>query len=203
MAIGKKQIQIAATPLAIALLAMLSTAPSKAATITTSYRNSFRVCTARLLSVGIADAAAANACAAALNPRALSSCVLNIDQRTEITAIDALATCRQVRLQDDLAACVIGISQTSEQQPANVLDYCGRSLLPVRFAECVVGLRSEINFTPVQAMDSCIDASDPLGNLSPTFIPEGQTPPVQTTPEPVSPVPPAAQPSPPTTPVTP
>ncbi|PPS46009.1 hypothetical protein [Chroococcidiopsis sp. TS-821] len=203
MAIEKKRIRVAATPFAVAVLVM-SAVPSATATITTSYRNSFRVCTARLLSVGIADVAAANACAAALNPRSLSSCVLNINQRTNIAATDALATCRQVRRQDDLAACVVGISQTSEQQPANVLDYCGRSLLPVRFAECVVGLRSEINLTPVQAMDSCIDASDPLGNLSPTFIPEGQTPAIQTTPEPVSPVPPEAQPSPPpTTPVTP
>jgi hypothetical protein len=199
---ARKHIQIAATPLAIAVLAMTSV-PSVAATITTSYRNSFRVCTARLLSVGITDVAAANACAAALNPRALSSCVLSIDQRTEIAAVDALATCRQVRSQDDLAACVVGISQTSEEQPTNVLNYCGSSLLPVRFAECVVGLRSEINLTPVQAMDSCIEASDPLGNLSPTFIPEGQTPPIQTTPEPVSPVPPAQPSPPPTTPVTP
>jgi len=198
----RKHIQIAATPLAIAILAM-SSAPSVAATITTSYRNSFRVCTARLLSVGITDVAAANACATALNPRELSSCVVSIDQRTEIAAADALATCRQVRSQDELATCVVGISQTSQEQPANVLDYCGRSLLPVRFAECVVGLRSEINFTPVQAMDSCIDASDPLGNLSPTFIPESQTPVIQTSPEPVTPVPPAQPSPPPTTPVTP
>ncbi|MUL36478.1 hypothetical protein [Gloeocapsopsis dulcis] len=195
MARRKKHIQIAAIPLAIAVLA-ISTVPSVAATITTSYRNSFRVCTARLLSVGITDVAAANACAAALNPRTLSSCVVSIEQRTEIAAGDALATCRQVRRPDELATCVVGISQTSQEQPANVLDYCGRSLLPVRFAECVVGLRSEINFTPVQAMDSCIDASDPLGNLSPTFVPAIQTPGIQTSPVPITPVPPEAQPIP-------
>lgn len=200
--LGKKYSSIAATSLGIASWLVISMPTT--ASVSTSYRNNFRVCTARLLSVGIADAAAANACAAAFYPRDLSSCVLRIDQQTEIAAADALATCRQVRRPNELSTCVVGISRTSEQPTPGILDYCGRSILPVRFAECVVGLRTEISLTPTQAMDTCIDASDPIGSVSPTFVPEGSTPTIQPSPVPVTPVPPDAQPSPaPTTPVTP
>lgn len=170
-------IRFAATQLAIAgWLAM--TLPSTAATVPSSYRNDFRSCAGRLVSVGVSSDAAATACAESLGPRDLSKCVAQIEGQTELTAEDALATCRQVRRPNQLATCVVGISRNSQGEavPA-VLDYCGRSLLPERFAECVVGLRREIDVATTQAMDTCISARDRLtSDFLPTFVPVNQAP---------------------------
>jgi hypothetical protein len=113
-----------------------------------SYRNQFRGCTGRLLSVDISAEAAASACAEALRPTDLSKCVIEIERQTEIAAADALSSCRQVRRPDELASCVVGINRNQEEGIPSVLNYCGRSLLPKRFAECVVGLRIEADFAP-------------------------------------------------------
>lgn len=130
-------------------------------TIPASYRNEYRFCAARLLALNISATAVSSACSTALNPRRLSTCVYDIQRRTNISAIDALPSCRQVRQPNELASCVVGISVNSQEETIpEVLDYCRRSLLPVKFAECVVGLRQEIDVPPTQAMDSCIDASD-------------------------------------------
>lgn len=170
-------IRFAATQLAVAgWLAM--TLPSTAATVPSSYRNDFRSCAGRLVSVGISANEAATACAQSLRPRDLSICVAEIERRTELAAADALATCRQVRRPNELATCVVGISRNSQEEAVpGVLGYCGRSLLPERFAECVVGLRREIEVAPTQAMESCISANDPLtGDFLPNFVPGNQTP---------------------------
>ncbi len=164
------------------------TLPSTAATIPTSYRNQYRSCVGRLLDIDISPEAAASACAAALRPTDLSKCVAKIEQQTAIASQDALATCRQVRRPNELANCVVGISRNIEEDAiGSVLNYCGRSLLPERYAECVVGLRIEADFTPTDAMNSCIDASDRLGAVSPTFIPENQTPLSEPTSTPIAP----------------
>lgn len=153
------------------------TLPSTAATIPSSYRNQYRGCAGRLLSIGISSEAAASACAAALRPTDLSKCAVEIEQETAIAAEDALATCRQVRRPNELANCVVGISRNSQEEAEqNVLNYCGRSLLPERFAECVVGLRVEADFAPTDAMETCITASDPLVDVAPNFVPGNETP---------------------------
>ena len=168
-------IRIAASQVAIVgWLAM--TLPSTAASIPTSYRNTFRGCSGRLVSVGISSQDAATACAGALRPTEVSRCVVQIKQQTAIAAEDALSTCRQDRRPNEVAKCVVGISRNSEEI-AGVLDYCGRrSLLPVRFAECVVGLRREIEISPTQAMDSCIDEGEEISEFAPNFVPANQTP---------------------------
>lgn len=144
--------------------------PSTAQTAT--YRNDFRVCAARLLSVSITAEAASLACAMALRPSDLSSCVTRIERQTQIASVDALSSCTQVRRPEELATCVVGISlNTQEAVNPGVLNYCSRSLLPVRFAQCVVGLRAEIDFSPTQVMNSCIDASDKITGVLPSFIP--------------------------------
>lgn len=174
-------IRFAATQLAAAgWLAM--TLPSTAVTVPSSYQNQFRVCAGRLLRVNISASAAATACSGSLNPRILSSCVVDINRRTSIAAEEALETCRQVRRPNELASCVVGISRNSQEQAGTaVLDYCRRSLLPVRFAECVVGLRREIDAAPAQAMETCISASDqlPPRDFAPNFVPQNGTPPIQ------------------------
>lgn len=169
-------LRFAASGLVVAgCLAM--TFPSTSATIPSSYRNQYRGCAGRLLSVGIAPEAAASACAETLRPKDLSRCVVEIEQETAIAAVDALSTCRQVRRPNELATCVVGISRNSQDDAIpSVLNYCGRSLLPERFAECVVGLRVEADFAATAAMDTCISAGDQLGNVDPNFIPENQTP---------------------------
>ncbi len=135
-------------------------------------QNEYRVCAARLLSVGIPAEAASNACAAALRPKEVSSCVGQIQRRTQIPATDSLPFCGQARRPEDLATCVVSIGTTSQEtvNPA-ILSYCNRSLLPVKFGQCVVGLRSEIDFSPTQAMESCISASDRISNVVPLSTP--------------------------------
>ncbi len=183
----KKITQVAASALTIAGCLAMSL-PSMAITAF----NDYRVCAGRLLNLGITAEATANACSAALRPRDLSACVVQIEQQTEIAGEDALNPCAQARRPQDLANCVVGISRNA-QEAANpeVLNYCRRSLLPVRFAQCVVGLRAETDFDPTQAMQACIDASyRPLGNFLPSFIPitsQDLVTPAPTLPDPTNP----------------
>lgn len=192
--IKKQAMKLTAPALAIAGLLGLSL-PSIA--VTASYRNDFRVCAARLLSVGVTADAASQACGEALRPGDLSACVTRIERQTQLEAPDALATCRQARRPEQLATCVVGISRYSREtvNPA-VLNYCGRSLLPERFAECVVGLRAEIDFSANQAMDTCIDASDRITGFLPSFIPANAGPTEFNPSYQTTPLPPAATPTP-------
>lgn len=145
---------------------------SPSVAVTASYYNDYRVCAARLLSVGITAEGASQACATALRPSDLSACVYRIQKQTQIPATDALSPCRQARRPLDLSTCVIGINQyTKEAVNPGVLGYCGRSLSPVSFAQCVVGLRAEIDFATTQAFESCIDAGDRVSGFLPSFIP--------------------------------
>ncbi len=164
-----------------------TTLPSNA--LSTSFRrNDYRVCAARLLSVGVPAEAASVACAAALRPREVSSCVGKIQRKTQIPATDSLSFCGEARRPNDLATCVVGIG-TRSQEIANpaILSYCSRTLLPVKFAQCVVGLRAEIDFSPTQAMENCIDASDRISNIVPlSTVPPSRefSPTFETTPVP-------------------
>jgi hypothetical protein len=185
-----KAIQMIAPALAIAGC-LGASIPSVA--VAASYNNDYRACAGRLLSVGITAQAASQSCAKALRPRELSSCVLYIKKRTQISAADALSACSQSRRPEDLATCVVGISKNIQEavNPA-ALKYCGRSLLPVRFAQCVVGLRSEINVAPTQVMDTCIDGSDSLSGVMPSSTPPNKSstefsPTFETKPMPVNP----------------
>ncbi|MEM1393549.1 MAG: hypothetical protein AAGG00_09705 [Cyanobacteria bacterium P01_H01_bin.150] len=143
-------------------------------------QNEYKVCAARLLSVGIPAEAASNACAAALRPKEVSACVGQIQRKTQIPATDSLSFCGEARRPNDLATCVVGIG-TQSQETFNplILSYCSRSLLPVKFAQCVVGLRSEIDFSPTQAMDNCISASDRISNVVPLSRPRVPAPPTE------------------------
>ncbi|MBR8838725.1 MAG: hypothetical protein DSM106950_33165 [Stigonema ocellatum SAG 48.90 = DSM 106950] len=163
--------------LAMSLPSTAVTATSYNTDVNASYYNEYRVCAARLLSVNVAAEAASQACATALRPRDVSSCVVKIQRRTQIPATDALSSCSRSRFPRDLASCAVGINQYSKEAVnPQVLDYCGRSLSPVRFAQCVVGLRAEIDYAPIRAMNTCIDASDRISGFLPSFIPASATP---------------------------
>ena len=165
-----KTMRLTAPVLAMAgWLAMIT--PSIA--VTTSYANDYRICTARLLNLGITEQAVLQGCAKALRPRDLSSCVARINQQTQISAVNALSSCEQARRPENFSTCVVGITRNiQEAVGTTVLNYCGRSLLPERFAQCVVGLGSEINIAPTQAMDTCIDGSDRVSGFSPASTPQ-------------------------------
>ncbi|MEA5514082.1 hypothetical protein [Nodularia sp. UHCC 0506] len=170
-----RMIRLTTPVLAIAGWLVMIT-PSMA--VTTSYANDYRVCTARLLNLGITEQAVSQGCAKALRPRDLSSCVVRINQQTQVSPVDALSSCEQARRPKDLSTCVVGIARnTQEAVHTTVLNYCGRSLLPERFALCVVGLRSELDIAPTQAMDTCIDASDRVSSgFSPASVPQNTVP---------------------------
>lgn len=137
-----------------------------------NFGNDYRACAGRLLRLGISAEEASRACAEVLRPREFSACVTRIQKQTQIAAADILTSCRLARRPDDLSTCVVNINSSKRETfDPSILNYCNRSLLPVRFAQCVVGLRKEIDFGAVQAMDTCIDASDRLGGLLPSFSP--------------------------------
>lgn len=168
---------------------MLAWLPAKPAQATyynpPPYRSSqrdYRSCTDGLLGTGLKAEDAAAACAGALYPRALSSCVTTIDGKTELTATDALSGCRRVRRPRELASCVVNITgiSTTETKDIDVLDYCRRSLLPVRFSNCVVGMAGQVNtFSTTEMMTTCIAASSRPRQVLPDFIPRGQEIPLQ------------------------
>lgn len=182
-------VRLSAPVLAIAGCLGMSV-PSMA--ITTSYGNDYRACVGRLKGTDIAEQAISQACATALRPTDLSSCVITIDKKTQITAVDALSGCERARRPKEYATCVVGISLNTQEaiNPA-VLNYCSRSLLPVRFAQCVVGISSQTSIAPTQLLDTCIDGSDIVGGVVPSSAPpiiqpSGSSPSVETQPIPAN-----------------
>jgi hypothetical protein len=166
-------------PLAIAGLATLSLPiqPSLARD------NDYQTCAAALRDVGLSEAQVASACAAALRPADLATCVGYISDLEAIDAAAALSGCRRVRRPLEYATCVVDIN--NQGAVANdVLEQCRRSLLPARFSECVVGLVAEISASTGSAMESCIAATDPEQDQLP---PAPATDPIE--PEPALPVP--------------
>lgn len=163
-------LMVALVPASAGLLAFTEPMPANAA-----YRNSYQRCAGKLIDVGLAPELVTVACASALHPDELGSCVMKIHDRTDIAAIDALSTCVRVRRPEDLATCVVDISEDSDAGLAPiVLDNCRRSLLPARYSECVVGLSRKIEILPVQAMTTCIDAADRPGPFDRSFIPQSE-----------------------------
>lgn len=139
-------------------------------------------CAAGLLGTGLSPEDAAAACAGALYPDSLSTCVTRIDAETEIQAADALSGCRRVRRPEELASCVVGITgiSTTGTEPLDVLTYCRRSLLPVRFSNCVVGIAGQVTaYTTTEMMNNCIAATNRPRQVLPNFIPQGQEVPLQ------------------------
>ncbi|MDX2217373.1 MAG: hypothetical protein SFY66_29160 [Oculatellaceae cyanobacterium bins.114] len=163
--------------ISLATVGLFAPAPASAQISTRVRTIHYQTCASSLTGAGISEADAAEACAAALYPQDLASCVTRIDNGTEIAATDALSGCRQVRRPIELATCVNDIDDTATgAESLVVLDNCRRSLLPIRFSACVVGLSREVDFAPTEALETCIAAGDRPSNLRPNFIPVGQEP---------------------------
>lgn len=144
---------------------------------TPTWANSFNVCANRMLASGIDGDLAGIACADALYPRELSSCVQEITRETSLAPEATLQACYRVRRPQELATCVnrinAGVEFTpTEPEEANnvegdttiltsVLNNCRNSLLPRRYARCVIGLSDGLyTVSPQEAMDNCLDARD-------------------------------------------
>ncbi|BAZ43474.1 hypothetical protein NIES4102_04750 [Chondrocystis sp. NIES-4102] len=116
-------------------------------------------CAESLIVDGVSKSAAAIACADALQPNDLSSCVADIKESTNIKGEDALQACYRVRRPDELANCVIDLSSgLAAEKSTMALDNCRRSLLPDRYAECTLDLTETAQIPPEEAMKSCIAA---------------------------------------------
>jgi hypothetical protein len=172
-------LRLATVPVAIAGFVTLALPPQPAAA---RRQNDYQTCAAALSNSGIDAAQVAAACAAALRPDELATCVSQISGQATIAAPDALSGCRRVRRPLELATCVVSINPSEGAVATNVLDNCRRSLLPARFSECVVGLISEIDINTNRAMRSCIASTDPVQD----GLPAGSEPVTQpATPEPI------------------
>ena len=128
-----------------------------------SVASSFNACASSLLDSGITENEAGIACADALEPKMLSTCVSEIRRETSVTGQEALAACYRVRRPDELASCVVDIDNNldSADVASVALDNCRRSLLPERFADCVVGLNNGIpEFSGTEALETCISAEE-------------------------------------------
>ena len=158
--------QLATLGLLAAALPML---PASAITIKFPRpKNEYRACSVELMGAGLTADAAASACAGALHPRDISKCVVQINRKTNIAGVEALASCERVRRPKDLATCVVDINTKSRTQtttPLLVLDQCRRSLLPEQFSECVVGLSRQVDFSVDRLMTTCLDTRDKVSQL--------------------------------------
>jgi hypothetical protein len=153
--------------------------------ITASYSsNDFRTCAGQLLRFNISPTIASQACASALRPRDLSSCVvaiskIEIKKQKQFNPVNALSSCSLARRPEDLATCVVGISNypqeaepRKEEDNNKILNYCGRSLLPMRFGQCVVGLRTETKSSLIPILDTCLNGSDTVSSSTPAVVPQ-------------------------------
>ncbi len=73
--------------------------------------NEFDICIQEIVSSGVEANEAQTACADALIPRELSSCVTNISRNTAIKGDEALKNCYLVRRPVEMANCVVNINK--------------------------------------------------------------------------------------------
>ncbi|MGF1488480.1 MAG: hypothetical protein ACFBSE_15450 [Prochloraceae cyanobacterium] len=144
--------------------------------------NDFDVCLRQLLRTRIPEKEAGDACARALEPTELSSCVEQVYNQTPVGSRNALQNCFQVRRPLELSTCVVDIydeQKKIEDIEINALisysnltlDFCRRSLLPQRYSECVVALSRDLSeISPPEAMEICISAEAYPESLFPTAI---------------------------------
>ncbi|MEM7769417.1 MAG: hypothetical protein AAGA75_20945 [Cyanobacteria bacterium P01_E01_bin.6] len=139
-------------------------------------KNAYEACTRSLLGDGITIEDASSACASALEPRDISTCVDRISGGTDISATDALDSCIQVRRPKDMASCVVRIEGGVDAAiPLDVMDNCTRSLLPDEYSDCVVGLDSATDLSAADLLNTCIAADYRLPSVSSNFQPAGSS----------------------------
>jgi hypothetical protein len=133
--------------------------------------NEFGNCTGKLLAAGIDTETASLACAQALHPDQVASCVVDVTNTAEVAPEDALAACSRDRRPDEVAACFGSIYTKLEgADPMEALENCQLSILPIRYSDCVTGLAAESDLTPEASLATCSVAGYRPVDLAPTFI---------------------------------
>lgn len=133
--------------------------------------NEFGNCTGKLLSAGIDVESASLACAQALHPDEVASCVVDVTTAADLAAADALAACSRDRRPDEVAACLGSIYGALEGvDPLTTLQSCQLSILPLRYSDCVTGLADASELTPASSLATCSVAGYRPVDLAPTFI---------------------------------
>jgi hypothetical protein len=123
--------------------------------------NPYNACTVSLDKATIKKEIAADACAEALHPDQVGTCVENIAAK-KVDSTIALGACRSVRRPMELSTCVGDIHQQDKNATlTDVVEFCRRSLLPERYGNCVVGLNDKpLQVVTKEGLMTCIDASD-------------------------------------------
>jgi len=133
--------------------------------------NEFGNCTGKLLAAGIDTEAASLACAQALHPNEVASCVVDVTQTADVGAEDALAACSRDRRPDEVATCFSSIYVNLDGvDPLETLESCQLSILPVRYSDCVTGLAAASDLPPASSLSTCSVAGYRPVDLAPTFI---------------------------------
>ncbi|MFH7242290.1 MAG: hypothetical protein ACHWZW_05500 [Spirulina sp.] len=129
-------------------------------------------CVADLLEVGLSAQAVGSACASALRPEQVGSCVFDVTAVTELSAEAALAACSRDRRPLEVASCVVDIHDFLDvSNSAAVLNHCHRSILPVRYADCVIDTALVAELATTESMALCIAAGYRPVDVAPSFIP--------------------------------
>ncbi len=129
----------------------------------------YRRCADVLLKQGIAPQSVASACAVALKPEQLSSCVSNINRRNKsgLNPDVILNSCQQVRRPDELSTCVIDIGRKiRDVEPVVILRSCQNSLLPKLYSQCVLGLAPEVGLSGSNLLGTCLDPKNYVSDLT-------------------------------------
>lgn len=129
-------------------------------------------CAADLLATGLSAEDVATACAQALRPEEVASCVLDVVDTTELNAEDALTACSRDRRPLEVATCVVDIHEFLDvPNSAAVLSHCHRSILPERYADCVIDTTLVAEIATTDSMALCIAAGYRPVDVAPSFIP--------------------------------
>lgn len=129
-------------------------------------------CVADLLETGLSAQVAGSACASALRPEQVSSCVFDVTAATELSAEAALSACSRDRRPLEVASCVVNIHEFLDvPNSAAVLNNCHRSILPVRYSDCVVDTALVAEITTTDSLALCIAAGYRPVDVAPSFIP--------------------------------
>ncbi len=133
--------------------------------------NEFGNCTGKLLAAGIEAESASLACAQALHPDEVASCVVDVTATADVLSEDALTACSRDRRPDEVAACFDSIyTNLAGADPLETLNNCQLSILPSRYSDCVTGLAAASDLTPDSSLATCSVAGYRPVDLAPTFI---------------------------------
>ncbi|MGB3534620.1 MAG: hypothetical protein WBA13_14035 [Microcoleaceae cyanobacterium] len=162
------QIVITSSPTQAQLLPLNVFPPTAFPSFDLLKEEDFATCAAGLQGAGLSPQLTAQACAMAVRPTQISTCVTRINSSAGVSAEEALLGCVSVRRPEQMATCVVDITfNRTDANPLNVLDSCSRSLLPENHAFCVLGLTQSVEALPVaNALDTCLTPPEQFIDLN-------------------------------------